>query len=312
MGIFIHILTNNIVPIFMLIGIGVLLGWKFRLDVGTLSKLNFYAVMPIYAFVTIYTNDLSATMGKTLLYSLFFLIFGYVSATIAALTFRLTDKKKNILINSSILYNTGNIGIPLMTLIFTGTPYLQQALVIQITLVLVQSILSNTIALFNAGRGEMHWKESILSVFRMPAIYAIVIASVLKQFDYDLSQSFVWPAFDYIKQAMIGLALITLGAQLSNTKIAVGEPDVIISVILRLIIGPLGTLLILRLMGIDGILGRVLFIASAAPTAVLSALVAIECNAEPAFAAKAVMFSTIFCSITLVFVVYFSGILFPL
>ena len=44
-----HIFMNSMVPIFMLIGVGFILDRKFKLDLYTLSKLNFsYYYQPLY------------------------------------------------------------------------------------------------------------------------------------------------------------------------------------------------------------------------------------------------------------------------
>ncbi|MDC7225622.1 MAG: AEC family transporter [Spirochaetales bacterium] len=311
MEIFLHILTHNIIPIFILIGTGALIGWRFKLDVTTLSKINFYAFMPFYAFVVIYTNDLSANMAVTLLFSILFLFINAALAYLTAAARRMGSRKKHALANSIMFYNTGNIGIPLITLIYAGTPWLNQALVIQITIMLFIALTTNTIGFYNAGRGSMHWKDSIFSVLKMPAIWAILSASLLKHFDFDLQTSFIWPAFIYLKQAMIGFVLVTLGVQLSATKIKNRDPDVAVAVILRLLLSPTLGLLILKLLRIDGLTGQVLFVSSSAPTAVTAALIAIERNCEPEFASKTALFSTILCSVSLVFVVYFSKILFP-
>ncbi len=311
MEIFFHILTHNIVPIFILIITGLIIGWKFTLDIGTLSKLNFYAFMPFFSFVVIYTSDFSVNMAQILIFAAVFMILNTLVSHGAAKLRGMNSKKKHILTNSVIFYNSGNIGIPLITLIYSGTPHLAQALVIQVTIMLTQSLTINTIGFYNAGRGELHWKDSIISVLKMPVIYAIILAVVFKQFNFDLQQSFAWPAFVYLKQALIGFVLVTLGVQLSQTKFSRGDPDVFIAVFLRLIGGPLLALLILKAAGINGQLVQVLFVSSSMPTAVNAALIAIERNAEPDFAAKTVMFTTIACSVSLVFVVYFSGILFP-
>ena len=311
MEVFIHIITHNIIPIFILIGTGWLIGRKFDMNVETLSKMNFYAFMPFFSFVVIYTNDLSVNMGKTILFAVIFMLLSTGLSYAAAGLRRMNNKKKHALINTVIFYNSGNIGIPLMTLIFLNSPLLNQALVIQITIMLFQSLTTNTIGFYNAGRGQMHWYESVFSVLKMPAVYAIAAAVILKQFDLNLEQSFVWPAFIYLKQALIGFVLVTLGVQLANTKSSGKDTDVLISILLRLMGGPLAALLILKIGHYEGVLGQVLFISSSAPTAVTTALIAIERRSEPDFVAKSVALSTILCSITLVFAVYFSRILFP-
>ena len=45
-----HIFMNSMVPILVLIGVGFILDRKFKLDLYTLSKLNFYILLPTFIF----------------------------------------------------------------------------------------------------------------------------------------------------------------------------------------------------------------------------------------------------------------------
>ena len=42
------------IPIFILIGVGFILDRKFKLDLYTLSKLNFYILLPTFVFRAMY------------------------------------------------------------------------------------------------------------------------------------------------------------------------------------------------------------------------------------------------------------------
>ena len=46
-----HIFMNSMIPIFILIGVGFILDKKFKLDLYTLSKLNFYILLPTFVFM---------------------------------------------------------------------------------------------------------------------------------------------------------------------------------------------------------------------------------------------------------------------
>ncbi|MDD2364495.1 MAG: AEC family transporter, partial [Eubacteriales bacterium] len=52
-----HIFLYNIVPLFLLILAGLILGRKFKMDVGTLSNIIFYVTMPSFALVQLYNTD---------------------------------------------------------------------------------------------------------------------------------------------------------------------------------------------------------------------------------------------------------------
>ena len=50
---FSYIAVNVIVPIFLVMGLGYLLSKYFTLDLGSLSKLNFYIFIPVFMFYSL-------------------------------------------------------------------------------------------------------------------------------------------------------------------------------------------------------------------------------------------------------------------
>ncbi|MCY6372046.1 AEC family transporter [Clostridium ganghwense] len=320
MQIFLYILINNILPIFILIFLGYILDKKFELNIYTLSKLNFYIFVPIFAFIQLYSTKLPKEMLKVVIYAILLLLLNYIISTLVANLLKFDLPLKNAFKNSVMFYNSGNIGIPIITLVFSSapfiisgkTPYLNLALTTQIVILVTQNIFTNTLGFFNASQGSMHWKDSIKSILGMPTIYAIPLAIILKNSPYNLSESPIWPALVYAKEGMISLALITLGVQLSKTKFNFKNSYAYISNVLRLIGGPIIAYILITLLNINGITAQALIISSSVPTAVNTALIAVERNNRPDFASQVVMTSTLFSSITLVFVVYISRILFPI
>lgn len=62
-----HIFMNSMVPILVLIGVGFILDRRFKLDLYTLSKLNFYILLPTFIFRAMYEAKLNS--GTWRLYS---------------------------------------------------------------------------------------------------------------------------------------------------------------------------------------------------------------------------------------------------
>lgn len=56
------IVLNVIVPVFILIGAGILLHRKFRLDLHTLSKLTTNFFMPAIGFANIYESNIQGRL----------------------------------------------------------------------------------------------------------------------------------------------------------------------------------------------------------------------------------------------------------
>lgn len=319
MTIFLYILLHNILPIFLIIMIGFLIGKRFHPDTLPLTRLNFYAYVPFFIFVQVYTTDMPRDIYKVLLFAVVVMAVVTLAVNIFTRLRGYDQPLRHAFLNSIIFYNSGNIGIPLMTLVFSSapfivngkTPYLSAALMTQVAVLIVQNLTTNTLGFYIAGKGKMSWRDSLRSIITMPTVYMIVLAFALKCLPFRLESLPIWPAFVYLQQGMISFALLTLGVQLSRTKFSLRSREVYLSNFIRLIGVPALACLLIRLMDIHGIPAQVLMISSALPTAVNTALIAVDRGNEADFACQAVMTATIFSSVTLVFVVYLSRILFP-
>src|SRR5699024_7499 len=139
--------------------------------------------------------------------------------------------------------------------------------------------------------------------FKMPILYALVIAVFLNYFSIPVPD-FIWTPANYIADAMIAIALIMLGAQVAQIKFKFEWSSTYIHILLRLVIGPLIALLIIWTMNIDGIIAQALFIASAMPSSVNSSVIAQEYDNYPELAAQIVLYSTILSAVTVTGVIY--------
>lgn len=319
MSIFLYILTHNIIPIFILIGLGFLLSKKFNLHIQSLSKFLFYLFMPSFVFCSVYTTPLHLDMAKVVLFALVMLITNDLLGRLVAKVRNYDTGLTNAFKNSIMFNNSGNIGVSLITLIFTSfpfvldgkTPYLNQAITAQIMILVIQSVSVNTLGFFNAGRAKKGMKDSLLQVFKMPAIYVIPLALILQWQQIDITSTPLWPSLNYLKNGMVPMALLTLGVQLSKTTFDFNNTEVHISVFAKLIIGPLLALIFIQVFKLDGVIAQTIFIAHAVPTAVNTALIAVECDSYQDFASQAVMVSTILSAITLSAAIYAARVMFP-
>lgn len=320
MAIFFHILGHNIIPIFTLIVLGFILSKKFDLDIFTLSKLNFYLLVPSFIFVNLYTTAISLDMIKVLFCAMFILITNDIIGRTVARIRNYDIGMTNAFKNSIMFNNSGNIGLSLAMLVFSSapfvvngkTPYLTEAITAQIIILVFQNITTNTLGFYNAGRANLKAKDSILKVLSMPSIYAIPAAFILKSIDFDFTETIIWPALEYLRNALVPIVLITLGVQLSKTKFDLSNTDVHISAFTRLIIGPILATLYIHILGFTGVVAQTVFIAYSVPTAVNTALIAVECDSCQDFASQAVMVSTLFSAVTLTLAIYVARVMFPI
>ncbi len=320
MRVVLQIFIQNILPIFILVTLGYLISRKFNLDIGTLNKINFWLLVPAFTFSNLYVTDIGIDALKALAVAVLILLTNLLLGVVISRLRHYDNGMENAFQNAVMFYNSGNIGIPLITLVFsTGafladgrTPYLNIALTTQIMVLVVQNVSVNTLGFYNAGRAKLHWKTALLNVLKMPAIYTVALAFLLKLVPYDMTRLPVWPAILYLKGALVPTALLILGIQLSKSKFRFDNHPAWLAVAIRLIGGPMLAFLFLKLFGLQGVLAQALLISSAVPTAVNSALIAVECDNHPDFATQVVILTTLLSSITLVGVIYMASRLFPI
>jgi predicted permease len=301
MSYFVYILINNIVPISVLIAIGYTMYRVFRIDIKTLSKLIFYVFSPVLVFVKLYESEM--TMGEFSRVMLFFVIFFALVCAVAEIVIRIRKYQggmRSAMRNSVIFYNSANYAIPLNQTVFAGNPH---TLSIQIIIMIMQSLIPNTFGIYSVNAHKSHWKDTLKIVYTMPVIYAIPVAVIMRGFHIPMPISLNIP-LQYMANAFMAIALLTLGVQLGALKWGLRLADVFISNFLRLLIGPVIGLLVVMMLGIEGITAKALILSCAVPTSLSSVLLAVEYDNEAEFSSQAVFSSTMFSLITVPFTIY--------
>ena len=112
MNTFLFILTNNLIPIFTLIILGIIVGKKFSLDVGTLSKINLYVFVPFFIFVNVYTTEFQINMIIAAVVVVIIMIINWFLGFLTGKIRRYDKNLTNAFTNSIMFYNSGNFGVP--------------------------------------------------------------------------------------------------------------------------------------------------------------------------------------------------------
>ncbi|CAM4325232.1 AEC family transporter [Paenibacillus alkaliterrae] len=305
MSIFIHILLTNVLPMGIMIGIGVAIQRAFKLDIKTLSKLNFYLFSPAIMFDLLYTTSISANViGKILFFLVLFMAAQYLIVEFVIRLRGYGPGMKSAMRNSVLFYNSANYGIPLNQLAFAGN---KETLAVQVVVMMIQSLVPNTYGIYNVNAHKADIRAIMKTIFSMPIIYVIPVAFLLRGFDVAIPQPIATP-IDYLSSAFIGTALITLGVQLGNMEWRIKRSlliDVSLSGMLRLVAGPLLAWLIVWLLGLDKLTAAALIVSSAVPTSLSSVLLAVEFDNEAEFASQSVFVSTILSILTVTAVIFF-------
>lgn len=298
MIIFTSILLNNVIPLFIVILLGAVLYRVFKLDIKTLSKLNFYMLTPAVVFQLLYGTDISLVLfGQIILFFCIYMLLQYAVLEIVVRARGLKGGMPAALRNSVLFANSANYGLPINQLAFSGNPL---TLAVQVVILTLQSFLPNTYGIYSVNAHRSSLRRVLRTIAGQPVIYAIPLALVMRGLEIPLP-GFLAAPIGYVANTFIGLALVTLGVQLGSMKWSLPSGkrlDLTLSVTLRLLAGPAIAALTLWLLGMEGLVAKALIVSSAVPTSLSSVLLAVEFDNEPEFSSQAVFFSTLLSTLT--------------
>ncbi|MCP1143311.1 AEC family transporter [Lysinibacillus endophyticus] len=297
-----------VAPILVLLIVGVMLQKKFRFNLKAMSQLITYCFMPVAVFLNIYETTIEmAVLGQVAIFITLFIGCQMLISHFIAKMLGLNRMESAVFKNSVVLINSGNYGIPVAQMVFSTQPI---GVAIQVILVIFQNMTTYTYGLYNLISTTKSGLEIIKDFTKMPIVHGLILGVLLNVLNFEIPQTFRIP-LDHISDGFIAVALITLGAQLSQIELkTMINKTIIISCFTRLVIGPATALLIIYVLGLDGVVAQSLFIASAFPTSRNSSSLALEYDVESNTAAQTVLFSTIVSCLTVTVVIYLSTILF--
>ncbi len=322
--VFWFILKNSMFPIFFLVLMGYWLDKKFKLPPAILSKYLMFIILPCFIFLNVYHLQVPPA-GRTAFISI--VVFMLLSFTFATLigkvrhySLGMTESCRNAL----MFNNTGNLGLSLITMVFSHepfvvngeTPYLKEALAVQMIYFIVQSTTINSIGLYQAGRGTATMKKTLGVVFHMPMLYAIATGLICRQFHLPVEDFFLYPVMNLCAKSLLPLAMVILGIQLSRTKIHWFDKDVWIVNIFKIFLLPM-TALIMIYAGnalfpgaFTPVSALVFLIYSSIPLAANTAVFAVEFNNNPEYATQTVMNTTVLSALSMTFYIFLGKVLF--
>lgn len=291
----------------MLIGLGAFLHRKFSFDMGTLSKLNHFLLMPAVCFANLYESNIA---GDTLFFIVTFLALQSLFLMgISAGVSRIFNFEKGLSAtfkNSVVLVNSGNFGLPVSQLVFQHNPL---GLSVQIVVLVFQNLLTYTYGLFNSVSVGRKGSQAILVFLKTPVFYAFLSGVFFQATSINIPE-FIWTPIENTSNAFLAIALITLGAQSAFIKISRLSIPLVLTLVGRLVMAPGIALVTILLLGLEGTVAQALFIASSFPVSRNSSLFALEYGNHPDYAAQAVLLTTLCSIITVTAVVSLSNVIF--
>lgn len=304
---FIFIILEVILPILLLIVIGAFLQRKFDFKLQNFSTLITYCLMPAAVFINIYHIKIEFQVFSQIIYYVVIYSISLICIShIIAKLLKLEDGEGAALKNSISLMNSGNYGLPVSQFIFSQNPL---GVSVQILILVLQNLLTYSYGMYNLLSATSSIKDIVTFFLKLPVFHALLLGVFFQVFEIKLPQFALIP-IEQLSDGFGPIALLLLGAQLSKIKFKFFHRVITISLIGRLLVGPMVSLAVIYILNIDGIIAQSLLIASSFPTSRNASTIAMEYQVEPELHAQIVLFSTLFSMLTVTGVIYLSYVLF--
>lgn len=294
------VFVQVLLPILVMFGAGWLLDRRARLNLDTLVALNIRLIIPAFIFHTIVNSPIDAVLaGRVFTFSLTIILAMLALGALVGRALRYRREETRALQLGTMFYNSGNFGIPLMALAYPGTGPL-----LQVFIVLAQNVATFTIGLMVASSAHVRGWRTVLPMLRQLSVWSVAAALLVRTFDIPVKDvRWFWVPIEYFATAYIGLALVTLGAQMSKVIAHRSFARLGWAVGLRLLGGPALACALVGVWGFHGETACIMILSASFPTAVNSALIAHEFKADSEFAAAAVFYTTLVSMFTVTVVI---------
>lgn len=286
--------ANNLLPIMLIAAAGYILGKTLTVDSRTIGRMVFYIFSPLLVFNLMVTSQLNLQQALTTVeYTMAVIAIMGTIAFILGKLFRLERAHLLAVILTVAFGNTGNYGLPLVKFAF-GDEALAVASIFYVT----TTILFNTIGVIIASLGHLDLKSAILGVFKLPILYAVAVALIIKGFGISIPLP-LSRTIEIAANGAIPAMIILLGLELTRIEWTHSLRATGLGVATKLLIGPLVGLLLASLFGLQGHTRQGSVIEAAMPAAVATTVVATEYKLEPSLVTAIVFFGTVLSPLTL-------------
>jgi len=290
----IELLTSNIAPIVIVAAVGGLLQRLFDLDPAPLSKAIFYAFGPALVFKSIVETTISA--GDMLTMGMFSLCIPAIIGFLALMACRLLSlnaRTTSAVVLVTMFLNAGNYGLPLVEFAF-GEEGLAWATIFFI----VHALMLNSVAVFVASAGKEPIGHALLQMFKVPAVYAIPLAFLMRTPGWELPL-YLDRSIELMADAAIPAMLFLLGMQIIRAGLPKRWGIISLITLLRLVISPLIAFPVARGLGLTGAGLNAGITEAAMPGPVMATVLATEYDVDSELVTGAVLITTLLSPLTL-------------
>ena len=294
----------SVVSIYIFILLGFLAKRKLKdeLQEKSLVVISIYFLQPMLSFWGLSTKSIDATLIQIPLIYIGISIFCIIiSFTLAKLFFSDT-KERSIVTISSVIGNTGNLGIPIGIALFGPESIIYTSLINVANIFIIY-----TVGIYFYSRGQFSIKESLLNIIKLPLIWFALLALCFNLLHVEIHSS-IFKSLEMGAYAAMVLQLMIFGMFLYSVKLKSLNMKLILHVgIIKFILIPIISILILKSLNLDEFIVGIILLELLVPLAVTNVNIASLYNCKPVDVTALVFFSSLFFIPYILFIMYLFG-----
>lgn len=256
-------------------------------------------IIPLFAIVALqveFSKEMLVNGGLVFVTTLIVFSIGGIVGFLTSKLFKIQKLRKGMWIYTSMMSNSIFMGFPVLQAVF-GNDVLFYLTILNLACNIVQFTLGIYIVSYYGGeKANIDIKKLLIT----PLNISIIIGIFLFISQIKLPTA-IMTAGEMITSTMTPLALVYIGTMLSQNSLKeiVGDKDVYLLSVIRLIIMPVLAYFILNAFITDTmVLGSVVIATGAMPAPAMGALFVGQYGGDTKFASKLVFLSTFLCGIT--------------
>jgi len=286
--------VHSVLPVLLIGGLGYLVGRARSLDLAPVASLTVLVLAPAIVFDSFARAALPRDLlSRLVLHVALQLAAIWLLTVVVARLIGWRGPAQGAFLLATLFANAGNVGLPLA--LFAFGP---DGLAIAGGWFAVMSIGASTIAPYLAARARLGVRGALARVGRQPIIYAVVAGVAVNLSGWPLPGP-VANASRLLAGGAVALMLLLVGLQLARLTVREEAPGAALATAIRLVAVPPIAWVVGRVVGLEGMALAVAVLQASTPTAVTSALWALEFDARPALVSAAVVLSTVASVVTL-------------
>jgi len=299
----IQVILNQMAVLFLLMFVGIALG-KLKVltqeSNRTLSKFILFITLPCTKLSSVFENEVSITAGDTVFFLLMSLIFFLIAFLIAVPSIRLLggDKaNRGLLSFMSVFSNSGFMGFPVVIAIFG----ISAAYYVALFHIPFHLLVFSVGIMMISGKGG---KFDLKMLLNPPLIASLVVI--------PLALTGIRPPQVVTEAIRITGSITSPGAMIVTGSIlayvplknVLSEWRIVPATLLKLVVIPIVTWLVLRQIITNELQLGVLVVISGMPAAAMTAMLAVEYDGNERMASAGVFLSTLLCGVTVPLIVF--------